>query len=590
MNYRGNLMAFEHGGIRTMESLGRDLARVLLTSLVISLLGACGGGGGGSSSSDSSTPELASNADLLDLVLRDVPLDQTFQAEQLAYTASAKPHVSSTSVIATVADANATVSVNGLDARSGYPSDKVALPEGITTIAVEVTAEDTVAKTTYHIEVNRAPVGALEQEAYIKAPGAKEGEALGSSMALSGNTLAVVASGANEVHLFSRNNGVWSHEDTLNGPIPGCFPSCAGSGVALWDDTLAVGSPGDSDSAGAVYIYSRANGVWSDEQVLRATFGEGSAFEGPQPHFGDGFGSSVAIFGDVLAIGAPGESSSATGGEKDNSEIGSGAVYIFVRESGRWIQKAFLKAADAKGNKNIGMGFVSGDNFGSAIALTEGSLAVGAGGKYGVYVFEEINESWSQEAYLESAGTVVSMSSDTLAVGGSNRVKLYQRDAGAWMEQETIEAPNGGYTRYPDDFSCGDFVPPARFGLDFSDDFGRSVALLGDALFVGAPGESSSARGGESDNSSLQAGAVYVFMRNNGDWTQAAFLKASNAEGACTWSGAGLPTYGGDEFGTSVVASEDTIVVGAPREDSNAGSGESDNSEDAAGAAYVFRW
>ncbi|MBI3597593.1 MAG: FG-GAP repeat protein, partial [Nitrospirae bacterium] len=110
------------------------------------------------------------------------------------------------------------------------------------------------------------------------------------------------------------------------------------------------------------------------------------------------------------------------------------------------------------------------------------------------------------------------------------------------------------------------------------DEFGNSVALSGDTLAVGAPFEDSNATGGQNDNSTLNAGAVYVFVRSSGIWTQQAYIKASN-------------TDAGDRFGYSVALDGDTLVVGAPFESSNStviNKGETDNSAPNAGAVYVF--
>ena len=65
--------------------------------------------------------------------------------------------------------------------------------------------------------------------------------------------------------------------------------------------------------------------------------------------------------------------------------------------------------------------------------------------------------------------------------------------------------------------------------------------------------------GNQSNNSAVDSGAAYVFVRNGTTWTQQAYLKASN-------------TGAGDQFGWSVAVSGDTVVVGAV----------------SAGAAYVF--
>ncbi|RYD36488.1 MAG: integrin, partial [Verrucomicrobiaceae bacterium] len=113
------------------------------------------------------------------------------------------------------------------------------------------------------------------------------------------------------------------------------------------------------------------------------------------------------------------------------------------------------------------------------------------------------------------------------------------------------------------------------------DGFGTTMSISGDTLVVGAPGEDSpaiSVNGNEAGNDATDAGAAYVFVRNKGVWTQQAYLKPTN-------------TGAGDRFGTSVSISGDTVVVGAPGEDSGAtgiNGNKDDNSATDSGAAYVF--
>ena len=114
------------------------------------------------------------------------------------------------------------------------------------------------------------------------------------------------------------------------------------------------------------------------------------------------------------------------------------------------------------------------------------------------------------------------------------------------------------------------------------DAFGSAIALSadGNTLAVGAFREDSGIIGQEADNSAQNAGAVYVLVRNGGSWVQQAYIKASNP-GA------------GDLFGAAVSlsGSGNTLVVGAPYENSNArviGGDESNNAADNAGAVYVF--
>ena len=113
------------------------------------------------------------------------------------------------------------------------------------------------------------------------------------------------------------------------------------------------------------------------------------------------------------------------------------------------------------------------------------------------------------------------------------------------------------------------------------DTFGEPVAASGDTIVVGASSEDSNAsgvNGEQSNNNAMNAGAAYVFVRSGTNWSQQAYLKASN-------SGAD------DFFGSAVAISGDTVVVGALAEDSNAtgiNGDQGNNSATNAGAAYVF--
>jgi hypothetical protein len=128
-----------------------------------------------------------------------------------------------------------------------------------------------------------------------------------------------------------------------------------------------------------------------------------------------------------------------------------------------------------------------------------------------------------------------------------------------------------------------------------NDSFGVAVAVSADGgtLAVGAVGEDSGAtgiNGDQYDDSRLyeSAGAVYVFRLDGTDWSQQAYVKASNT-GLINLSGRA------DYFGNAVALSADgnTLVVGAPLEDSNAtgiNGDQNDNSVDGSGAVYVFRF
>jgi hypothetical protein len=142
-------------------------------------------------------------------------------------------------------------------------------------------------------------------------------------------------------------------------------------------------------------------------------------------------------------------------------------------------------------------------------------------------------------------------------------------------------------TQYPvtiDPIAQQAYLKASNTGAD--DGFGWSMALYGDTLAAGAPHEDSSAtgvNGNQNNNGAPGSGAVYVFVRNGGIWSQQAYLKASNTDSTSGFSA--------DGFGYSVAIHGDTIVAGAPGECSSAtgvNGDQNNNNAPSAGAAYVF--
>ena len=172
--------------------------------------------------------------------------------------------------------------------------------------------------------------------AYIKASNAKKDDQFGYTVALSadGNTMAVGTTA--EDSAAKGINGNQADHFALN--------------------------------AGAVYVFNRSGGNWVQQAYVKASNAKAS----------DQFGASLALSGDgnTLAVGATGESSSATGmngNQADTSMAGAGAVYIFTRSGATWSQQAYVKASNA-GEKE------DGDQFGYSIAISldGNTLATGA--------------------------------------------------------------------------------------------------------------------------------------------------------------------------------------------------------------------
>ncbi|MDZ4725380.1 MAG: hypothetical protein SH817_04445 [Leptospira sp.] len=407
-----------------------------------------------------------------------------------------------------------------------------------------------------------------------------------------------------------------------------------GAIIASSGDTIVVGHPGDksnqrtitngptasndqSGGGGAVYVYKLSAGVWTQEAYIKPSNLDEN----------DDFGRSVSISGDILVVGAPGEASlqntisTGTTASIDNSANDAGAVYVFRRSGSNWNQIAYIKASNNRGPYH---------RFGQSVAIVGNTLAVGAreepsgsnqiingtgapedyNGMFSgaVYIYQwDGNLTWTQEAFIKASnnrnggfsdetlwstidlfGGKIALSEDgnKLAVGAigedsgfngivngsggnsDNSIKnagavyIYKRTGNQWAEEAYIKAPNPGTSHW----------------------FGEQLSISGDRLAVSAS-EGSNFRGisntTNNDNSSLNSGAVYTYIRTGANWTFDRYIKSSNSDPQ-------------DRFGSSVVISGNRLLVGASRESSNintvsnAGVASADNSFNMSGAAYVF--
>ncbi len=334
-------------------------------------------------------------------------------------------------------------------------------------------------------------------------------------------------------------------------------------------------------------------------------------FKASNTEMGDEFGEGVAISGDgnTLVVGAPGEDSDATGingDESDNSRSNSGAAYVFVRSStGSWRQQAYLKASDAADDDGFSSRAVTISNDGNTIVVGAPRKDVAApggspqGNTGAAYVFVRSSTgSWRQQAFISASnlnandqfGTAVSVAADgnTLAIGAPSKTVRTIDSMGQSVSRATAGTAYVFVRSSTDSSWSEQAILTAPFVTSFAF-FGNAVSMSGDGntMVVGADGDQSTGTGIGSDESTINdfgTGAAHVFVRSStGRWSRQEYFKASNAEGT-------------DLFGTAVSMSGDgnTMVVGAPGEDSNAtgvdgdqannGSGVNSNS----GAAYVF--
>lgn len=460
-----------------------------------------------------------------------------------------------------------------------YYGESVALSADGTTMVVGSPFEDGAATGVNGDQTNQSVIdsgaayvyvavnGEWKQQAYIKASNTGGDDRFGYSVSLSadGNTLVVGAnfedsgatgvngnqgdgsSNAGAVYVYRRDGDVWLQQAYLkasnarSGAAFGISVAVAGDG-----DTLVVGSENESSGvtgingnqsdtsagdAGAVYVFARKAGTWSQQAYVKAS----------NTQAGDLFGHSVALSfdGDTLAASAIYEDSSATGVngiQSDNSAGKAGAVYVYTRVDAVWTQQAYVKASNA----------ASADEFGGMIDLSDDgdTLAVGA-------------------AFDNSAATGIDGNQFDDSLGGAGAAYVFARSNEVWEQQAYIKATNTGAT----------------------DHFGAAVALSGEGnmLVASAVFEDSNAVGVDGDpnnNGAVDSGALYVYVRDGQVWSPRSYLKAPN-------------TGADDRHGDSLALSHDgtTLVVGTNLEDSAAqglGGDQSDNSAIWSGAVYVY--
>ena len=366
----------------------------------------------------------------------------------------------------------------------------------------------------------------------------------------------------------------------------------------------------NSGDSGAVYLYRRMGGAWSQQAYIKAS----------NSSFNDQFGFSVSLNddGNILAVGANLEDGPATGvnGTQNDGTYESGAVYVFRFSSSTWSQQAYIKASNTGTNDQFGYAVaISGDGNTLAVgARSEGSSSRGinniqtdnrAGIESGAaYLFRFDGGMWSQQAYIKASnsynsdrfGHSVSLNKD----GNTLTVGAYREDSiGSGVNgDQTTRAPVGNFEAgavYLFRFSTASSVwsqqayikalnvfETAQFGwsVDLNDD--------GNTLAVGAnqdPSNSTGVNGAQNEVRRSRIGAAYIFRFNKAanTWSQQAFIKASNAGQI-------------DFFGTSVSISGDgnALVVGAFGEAGSAtgveGINDIYNPILDSGAAYVFEF
>ncbi len=314
---------------------------------------------------------------------------------------------------------------------------------------------------------------------------------------------------AGAAYIYTRSNNTWTLQQKLTAQtINGADleeGAAFGRAVRVDGDTIAVGAfgkdEGSGDGDGAVYIYTRSNGMWSIQQKLIAQTDIGT----PDPEVSAGFGYSLDLSADTVVVGAY---------RRDGSTaFQGGAAYVYTRSADTWTiqQKLLPQTTNGEDDQD------TLSNFGSSVAIDGNTVVVGATGRRegllavgAAYVYTRSADTWTiqQRLFAETDsgpdtqdgarfGYTVSVSGETVAIGApfqdeggptdTGVVYVYDRSGMMWSFQKKLTAArtNGGTD------------------LDERSSFGFSVSLDANTVIAGA--------NNKDESGLINTGAAYIY-------------------------------------------------------------------------------
>ncbi len=319
-----------------------------------------------------------------------------------------------------------------------------------------------------------------------------------------------------------------------------------GDSVAIDGNYIVIGATNEApldggstvSGAGSAYLYEKqSNG--SVVQIAK--------FQASDPETDDHFGNSVAISGNYIVVGAF---------QEDTPNTTAGSAYVFKIDGATVTEIAKIQSTNIEG----------GDYFGISVAISGEYIVVGAReddyqGRAFLFKLNTTTDTVSQEvkfqaddaANNDAFGNNISIDGNYIVASASSKNSFA---GNAYLFKIDYDVAYGIYS----------VIQIAKLEADDAENadyFGRSVAISGDYIVVGADGEDPNAIAG--------AGSAYLFKRNSDtvdDVTQIAKINATDPEVS-------------DQFGISISISGDYIIVGAYRENA----AEKSN----AGSAYLFK-
>lgn len=391
------------------------------------------------------------------------------------------------------------------------------------------------------------------QSAELTPSGGEEGDRLGESVAISGNTIVVGAPkflvgahGSEEARgaafVFTKSGSSWadatlSAELTAAGANEG-FGEKFGQSVAITGETIAVGAPGADFEGGAAYIYVEPSSGWANATQTAKL--EPSRSSGG----GEVFGSSLAISGNTIAVGAP--------GNERRASFGEGAVYLFEKPASGWTNETQTAELKAPPDPVIGhTDDVNGTGLAESLAFSGTTIVAGAPGhnvgsnaeQGSVYVFSEPKSGWENtssptaELNLSSGGrqagglgASVALSSNTIVAEATGALYVFEEPQSGWADE----------------------TQTAELSLPKSEaEFGDAVAFSGNTIVAALHPLVEGPEG-------LLPAQAYVYLEPVSGWANATpSSELSASEGDAT------------DGNHAVAIAGNTIVVGAPEAKGN---------------------
>lgn len=331
--------------------------------------------------------------------------------------------------------------------------------------------------------------GSWSQQAKIIAQNAEGHDYFGQTVALDDQTALIGArhdddpngSRAGSAYIFTQTDETWTRQAKL-AASDGQRRDRFGQSVAIDSDTALIGAdqgdkPGGGNWTGKAYVFTRADGDWTQTATLTP--------EDDETRF---FGWAVTLDDDIAVIGAR------------MSQRSAGEAYVFTRSADEWTQQAHLTGSNRDPE----------DSFGGAVALDGDTAVIGAPrnedqngrGSGSAYVFSRANGTWEQQATLSAAdgdthdsfGASVGFDGETILVAANTDEDPHGKDAGSayifthrggeWGQETKLVADDG----------------------DSFDYFGESAALENNTAIVGAYADE--------DPLGYFAGSAYVYWKD----------------------------------------------------------------------------